>query len=124
MCGGAIISEYIPQRSAHGSSKRALCAADFWPEAAADFDELAGATYPADQEPTRGDLVDYDVSAVMGMGMGFFHQPPPYVVHDAVPIAAAPEEEEAAAYVQQQQQNDAGMELWTFDDNIGTAVPI
>ncbi|KAG8099118.1 hypothetical protein GUJ93_ZPchr0013g36607 [Zizania palustris] len=44
MCGGAIISEFIPQRealrAATGSSKRALCAADFWPSeaAAADFD--------------------------------------------------------------------------------------
>ncbi|KAF0907650.1 hypothetical protein E2562_020426 [Oryza meyeriana var. granulata] len=41
MCGGAIISDFIPQREAHraaSGSKRALCAADFWPQSAADFD--------------------------------------------------------------------------------------
>ncbi|CAL5083699.1 unnamed protein product [Urochloa decumbens] len=37
MCGGAIISEFIPQRDARGS-KRSLCAADFWPQAGFDDD--------------------------------------------------------------------------------------
>uniref|UniRef100_A0A0D9X2W0 Uncharacterized protein n=1 Tax=Leersia perrieri TaxID=77586 RepID=A0A0D9X2W0_9ORYZ len=36
MCGGAIISDFIPQREAHrASTKRAaaaLCATDFWPQ--------------------------------------------------------------------------------------------
>ncbi|GJN33407.1 hypothetical protein PR202_gb22004 [Eleusine coracana subsp. coracana] len=32
MCGGAIISDYIPHRPSAGGSKRGLCAADFWPE--------------------------------------------------------------------------------------------
>jgi hypothetical protein len=36
MCGGAIISEFIPHRGA----KRGLCAEDIWPHAAADFDDL------------------------------------------------------------------------------------
>jgi hypothetical protein len=41
MCGGAIISDYIPHRPA-GGSKRGHCAADLWPEA-----DLAGASsYP------------------------------------------------------------------------------
>ncbi|GJN10696.1 hypothetical protein PR202_ga28813 [Eleusine coracana subsp. coracana] len=61
MCGGAIISEYIPHRPTSSGSKRSLCAADLWPESVADFDvtvdhELAtGASYPvADhQEPAR-----------------------------------------------------------------------
>jgi hypothetical protein len=40
MCGGAIISELIPERDHHrAGSKRSLCTADFWPHAAA-FDEL------------------------------------------------------------------------------------
>lgn len=46
MCGGTIISEFIPQRDhrAAGGSKRSLCAADFWPQADAAFD------VPADHE--------------------------------------------------------------------------
>ncbi|KAF8680642.1 hypothetical protein HU200_045671 [Digitaria exilis] len=37
MCGGAIISEYIPQR---GRGKRGLCAAeDLWPPSAGGFDD-------------------------------------------------------------------------------------
>jgi EREBP-like factor len=41
MCGGAIISDYIPHLPA-GGSKRGHCAADLWPEA-----DLAGASsYP------------------------------------------------------------------------------
>ncbi|KAL6896611.1 hypothetical protein ACP4OV_007183 [Aristida adscensionis] len=63
MCGGAIISEFIPQRDAHGR-KRGLCAEDFWPQAAAGFDDvpaghdLAGAAFPplqaaAEEEPAR-----------------------------------------------------------------------
>ncbi|CAL5084769.1 unnamed protein product [Urochloa decumbens] len=64
MCGGAIISEFIPQRDARGrSSKRSLCADDFWPQAgfdddvpaaAADGYEFTGAaSFPHDQEPAR-----------------------------------------------------------------------
>ncbi|XP_062187760.1 ethylene-responsive transcription factor RAP2-3-like [Phragmites australis] len=64
MCGGAIISEFIPQRGAHGraaggGNKRGLCAGDFWLQAAADLDDvpadhdLTGATFPPDQEPAR-----------------------------------------------------------------------
>jgi hypothetical protein len=56
MCGGAIISDFIPQREAHRAatgSKRALCASDFWPSAsqeAADFDHLtAPCTFTPDQ---------------------------------------------------------------------------
>ncbi|OEL22873.1 hypothetical protein BAE44_0016109 [Dichanthelium oligosanthes] len=41
MCGGATISEFIPQRDARGrGSKRSLCAEDFWPQAPADFDDV------------------------------------------------------------------------------------
>lgn len=63
MCGGAIISEFIPHRGA----KRGLCAEDIWPHAAADFDDLlhahahahghddddfaAAASFHPDQEP-------------------------------------------------------------------------
>ncbi|KAM0909778.1 hypothetical protein ACQ4PT_014598 [Festuca glaucescens] len=41
MCGGAIISELIPERDHHraAGSKRSLCTADFWPHAAAAFDD-------------------------------------------------------------------------------------
>uniref|UniRef100_A0A0E0QCP2 AP2/ERF domain-containing protein n=1 Tax=Oryza rufipogon TaxID=4529 RepID=A0A0E0QCP2_ORYRU len=63
MCGGAIISDFIPQREAHRAatgSRRALCASDFWPsasQAAADFDHLtAPCTFTPDQaseEPTK-----------------------------------------------------------------------
>ncbi|CAD6216705.1 unnamed protein product [Miscanthus lutarioriparius] len=55
MCGGAIISEFIPQRdAARGGGKRGLCAEDFWPHsatAAADFDDFAAASFHPDQEP-------------------------------------------------------------------------
>ncbi|KAL5199103.1 hypothetical protein ABZP36_002615 [Zizania latifolia] len=65
MCGGAIISEFIPQREAHRAatgSKRALCTDDFWPhDAAADFDHetssdlTAACTFTPEQvaEPTK-----------------------------------------------------------------------
>uniref|UniRef100_A0A0E0LPQ7 AP2/ERF domain-containing protein n=1 Tax=Oryza punctata TaxID=4537 RepID=A0A0E0LPQ7_ORYPU len=67
MCGGAIISDFIPQREAHraaSGSKRALCASDFWPSSqeAADFDHhpcpdlTAPCTFTPDQaaeEPTK-----------------------------------------------------------------------
>ncbi|CAN6226554.1 unnamed protein product [Urochloa humidicola] len=61
MCGGAIISEFIPQRDARGR-KRSLCADDFWQQAgfdddvpaAADGYEFTGAaSFPHDQEPAR-----------------------------------------------------------------------
>ena len=41
MCGGAIISEFIPQRDARG--KRGLCAEDLWPHPAAGFDDVVPA---------------------------------------------------------------------------------
>jgi len=41
MCGGAIISEFIPQREARG--KRALRADDLWPHPTAGFDDVAAA---------------------------------------------------------------------------------
>lgn len=57
MCGGAIISEFIPQHGrAAGGSKRGLSAGDFWQQ---NFDdvpadhELTGASFPPDQEPAR-----------------------------------------------------------------------
>ncbi|TKW36487.1 hypothetical protein SEVIR_2G443200v4 [Setaria viridis] len=66
MCGGAIISEFIPQRDARGrasGSKRGLCAEDLWPQAAAGFDDVpaavdgyeftGAASFPHDQEPAR-----------------------------------------------------------------------
>ncbi|XP_037483566.1 ethylene-responsive transcription factor ERF071-like [Triticum dicoccoides] len=69
MCGGAIISDFTPERDHRGGSKRGLCTADFWPHAAAfddptdhhDFypDELTGArSFPpqhraAEEEPSR-----------------------------------------------------------------------
>ncbi|PUZ73348.1 hypothetical protein GQ55_2G467600 [Panicum hallii var. hallii] len=63
MCGGAIISEFIPQRDARGrAGKRGLCAEDLWPQPGAGFDdvpaadgyELTGAaSFPHDQEPAR-----------------------------------------------------------------------
>ncbi|XP_051212204.1 ethylene-responsive transcription factor ERF071-like [Lolium perenne] len=67
MCGGAIISELIPERDHHraGSKRSRLCTADFWPHAAAAFDDptdhdlypdLTGAgTFPPDHqaEPSR-----------------------------------------------------------------------
>ncbi|XP_047061974.1 ethylene-responsive transcription factor ERF071-like [Lolium rigidum] len=68
MCGGAIISELIPERDHHraaGSKRSRLCTADFWPHAAAAFDDptdhdlypdLTGAcTFPqaAAEEPSR-----------------------------------------------------------------------
>ena len=51
MCGGAIISEFIPQRDSAaaraGHGKRGLvCADDFWPPHAADFDDFAAAFHP------------------------------------------------------------------------------
>ncbi|CAN6219926.1 unnamed protein product [Urochloa humidicola] len=62
MCGGAIISEFIPQRDARGR-KRSRCADDFWPQAGFDDDvpadaedgyEFTGAaSFPHDQEPAR-----------------------------------------------------------------------
>ncbi|CAL5061060.1 unnamed protein product [Urochloa decumbens] len=64
MCGGAIISEFIPQRDAR-ARKRSLCADDFWPQAAAGFDDdvpaaaadgyefTGAASFPHDQEPAR-----------------------------------------------------------------------
>ncbi|EER99901.1 ethylene-responsive transcription factor RAP2-3 isoform X2 [Sorghum bicolor] len=59
MCGGAIISEFIPQRDSAaaraGHGKRGLvCADDFWPPHAADFDDFAAAaaaSFHPDQEP-------------------------------------------------------------------------
>ncbi|KAM3392103.1 hypothetical protein ACQJBY_013308 [Aegilops geniculata] len=42
MCGGAIISDFIPERDHRGGSKRGLCTADFWPHAAAAFDDPTG----------------------------------------------------------------------------------
>jgi hypothetical protein len=59
MCGGAIISEFIPQRDARGrAGKRGLCAEDLWPQPGVGFDdvpaadgyELTGAaSFPHDQ---------------------------------------------------------------------------
>ncbi|RLN35013.1 hypothetical protein C2845_PM03G16120 [Panicum miliaceum] len=60
MCGGAIISEFIPQRDARG--KRGLCAEDLWPQPNAGFDDVpaadgyeftGAAAFPHDQEPAR-----------------------------------------------------------------------
>ncbi|KAF7014098.1 hypothetical protein CFC21_028123 [Triticum aestivum] len=50
MCGGAIISDFTPERDHRGGSKRSLCTADFWPHAAAAFDDPTGHHdfYPAD----------------------------------------------------------------------------
>ena len=51
MCGGAIISDFIPERDHRGGSKRSLCTADFWPHAAAAaFDDPTDHhdLYPAD----------------------------------------------------------------------------
>ncbi|CAL5061984.1 unnamed protein product [Urochloa decumbens] len=42
MCGGAIISEFIPQRDARGR-KRSLCADEFWPQAGFDDDDVPAA---------------------------------------------------------------------------------
>ncbi|KAM3371928.1 hypothetical protein ACQJBY_019030 [Aegilops geniculata] len=62
MCGGAIISDFIPERDHRGGSKRSLCTADFWPHAAAaafdDPADLTGAgTFPPEhqvaEEPSR-----------------------------------------------------------------------
>ncbi|KAI4962769.1 hypothetical protein ZWY2020_025787 [Hordeum vulgare] len=39
MCGGAIISDFIPERDHRGGGKRGLSTADFWPHAAAEFDD-------------------------------------------------------------------------------------
>ena len=47
MCGGAIISEFIPQREARG--KRALCADDLWPHPTAGFEFTSAASFPHDQ---------------------------------------------------------------------------
>jgi EREBP-like factor len=68
MCGGAIISELIPERGGHhrAGSKRSLCTADFWPHAAADaafhdptdhdlYPDLTGdgaCTFPLDHQGT------------------------------------------------------------------------
>jgi EREBP-like factor len=77
----------------------------------------AKVNFPNEDPPPPGnddDMVlhmedNYD--AVMGLGF-FHHQPPPYV-------QVVPEDH----HNQQQQHDDAGMELWNFDD-IATAVPI
>uniref|UniRef100_A0ACD5Z240 Uncharacterized protein n=1 Tax=Avena sativa TaxID=4498 RepID=A0ACD5Z240_AVESA len=71
MCGGAIISEFIPERDHRrgaGGSKRSLCTADFWPHAALDDptahdlypDPTVACTFPpghqaaaAEEEPSR-----------------------------------------------------------------------
>ncbi|XP_006658961.2 ethylene-responsive transcription factor ERF071-like [Oryza brachyantha] len=60
MCGGAIISDFIPQREAHraaGGSKRALCASDFWAQPCPDLTAAAApCTFTPDQgaeEPTK-----------------------------------------------------------------------
>ncbi|CAN6212703.1 unnamed protein product [Urochloa humidicola] len=64
MCGGAIISEFIPHRDAARGSKRSLCADDLWPHAAAGFDDdvsaaadgyefTGAASFPHDHEPAR-----------------------------------------------------------------------
>ncbi|ONM60662.1 ERF-like protein [Zea mays] len=50
MCGGAIISEFIPHRGA----KRGLCAEDIWPHAAADFDDLLHAPTTAPRAASAG----------------------------------------------------------------------
>uniref|UniRef100_A0ACD5YB63 Uncharacterized protein n=1 Tax=Avena sativa TaxID=4498 RepID=A0ACD5YB63_AVESA len=72
MCGGAIISEFIPERDHRraagggGGSKRSLCTADFWPHAALNdptdhdlyADPTGACTFPTDhqaaaEEPSR-----------------------------------------------------------------------
>lgn len=61
MCGGAIISEFIPQRdAARGHGKRGLCAEDFWPPAAtaaADLDDFAAASFHPDQGTLARSLI-------------------------------------------------------------------
>ncbi|RLM86271.1 hypothetical protein C2845_PM04G33380 [Panicum miliaceum] len=122
MCGGAIISEFIPQRDARGrAGKRGLCAEDLWPQPGAGFDdvpaadgyELTGAaSFPHDQ---GNNVVYFLVPSAHSK-----HHP---YVPDAVPVMAAPPED-AVAYVHHHQlQQDAGMEMWTFD-GINTAVPL
>ncbi|CAM0907691.1 unnamed protein product [Alopecurus aequalis] len=64
MCGGAIISDFIPERNHHRAAgsgrKRSLCTADFWPDDPTDhelYPVLAGTFAPdhqaAAEEPSR-----------------------------------------------------------------------
>jgi EREBP-like factor len=52
MCGGAIISEFIPQRDA-ARGKRGLCAEDLWPHAATAAADFAAASFHPDQGNTH-----------------------------------------------------------------------
>uniref|UniRef100_J3MP25 AP2/ERF domain-containing protein n=1 Tax=Oryza brachyantha TaxID=4533 RepID=J3MP25_ORYBR len=80
MCGGAIISDFIPQREAHraaGGSKRALCASDFWAQPCPDPPRPPRRRRPlhlhprprcrgADQEEGEEDDVPWHQAAAVG----------------------------------------------------------
>jgi hypothetical protein len=69
MCGGAIISELIPESNHHhrAGSKRSLCTADFWPHADAAFDDptdLTGAcTFPPDHQGNKRAILRHAIPA-------------------------------------------------------------
>jgi hypothetical protein len=76
MCGGAIISELIPESNHRhrAGSKRSLCTADFWPHADAAFDDpktdqglypdLTGAcTFPPDHQGNKRAILRHAIPA-------------------------------------------------------------